>query len=215
MNGQRLRVRKQEFLPFFPYERRIPAEARRALLERFSYHTDIAGFALILFNLVLLYRPRIIVEIGTRTAHSTNIFLAALRAVGSGMLHSVDIDPTCVHYVRRWYRKNWAFHNMSSLEFSARFNEPVDLAFIDGDHRFEAAKQDFEIMGSLLVPDGLILMHDTYPPCKQYEGDSDLADAWKVPVWVKQTLSEEFEVCTIPKHLGLSLIRKRGSTKYF
>ena len=41
--------------------------------------------------------------------------------------------------------------------------QPIDFAFIDGDHLYEGVKQDFEMYGPLVRPGGLIGFHDTQP----------------------------------------------------
>jgi predicted O-methyltransferase YrrM len=38
--------------------------------------------------------------------------------------------------------------------------EPVDFLFIDGDHRYEGVKRDFELYKSMVRPGGLIAFHD-------------------------------------------------------
>jgi len=40
---------------------------------------------------------------------------------------------------------------------------PIGIAFIDGDHHYEYIKRDFDNIFKLLVPNGVILLHDTYP----------------------------------------------------
>lgn len=41
------------------------------------------------------------------------------------------------------------------------FELPVELLFIDGDHRYEAVRQDFDLWVPKLIEDGYLLMHDT------------------------------------------------------
>jgi len=39
-------------------------------------------------------------------------------------------------------------------------NQKLDLLFIDGDHRYEGVKKDFEMYGPLVKKNGIIAFHD-------------------------------------------------------
>jgi predicted O-methyltransferase YrrM len=47
-----------------------------------------------------------------------------------------------------------------SAAAAAVWNRPIRLLFIDGDHSYEGAKQDFELWSPHVVPGGLIALHD-------------------------------------------------------
>lgn len=49
----------------------------------------------------------------------------------------------------------------TSEEAAERFELPVELLFIDGDHRYEMVRQDFDLWFPKLVESGWLLMHDT------------------------------------------------------
>ncbi len=40
---------------------------------------------------------------------------------------------------------------------------PVDFLFLDGDHRYEAVRRDFELYAPLVRPGGLVAFHDVSP----------------------------------------------------
>ncbi len=48
----------------------------------------------------------------------------------------------------------------SSREASATWDQPIRLLFIDGDHSYEASREDFECWEPFVVPGGLIAFHD-------------------------------------------------------
>jgi len=50
---------------------------------------------------------------------------------------------------------------MTSKEAAREWRQPIRLLWIDGDHRYEAVKQDFELWEPFLVDGGLIALHDT------------------------------------------------------
>jgi predicted O-methyltransferase YrrM len=49
----------------------------------------------------------------------------------------------------------------TSAEAAAHFDQPVELLFIDGDHRYEMVRQDFDLWFPKLMEGGYLLMHDT------------------------------------------------------
>ncbi len=49
----------------------------------------------------------------------------------------------------------------TSAEAAAYFDQLVELLFIDGDHRYEMVRQDFDLWFPKLIEGGYLLMHDT------------------------------------------------------
>ena len=50
--------------------------------------------------------------------------------------------------------------NYSELAYKG-WNQPIELLFIDADHRFNYVKMDFETWGSWVISGGVILLHDS------------------------------------------------------
>ena len=48
----------------------------------------------------------------------------------------------------------------SSPEAAGRWQGPIRLLFIDGDHSYEASRQDFELWSPFVIPHGMICFHD-------------------------------------------------------
>ncbi len=61
--------------------------------------------------------------------------------------HVDDIITPLVNYSELVYKKGWS--------------KPIELLFIDGDHRYNYVKMDVELWGKHLVSGGTILMHDS------------------------------------------------------
>jgi predicted O-methyltransferase YrrM len=53
----------------------------------------------------------------------------------------------------------------ASADAAKEWSGPIRLLFIDGDHSYEASKQDFEMWSPFVVPHGIICFHDvpTWP----------------------------------------------------
>lgn len=66
-------------------------------------------------------------------------------------------------------KKNMAFYSKFffikdfSYNVAKNWNKPFDFIFIDGDHEYEAVKQDFEDWFKLISPGGFIAFHDSAP----------------------------------------------------
>jgi len=54
--------------------------------------------------------------------------------------------------------------NLSSEVVTPGWRAPVGLLWIDGDHRYEAARRDYDCWEPFVIPGGLILFHDSLDP---------------------------------------------------
>jgi predicted O-methyltransferase YrrM len=75
----------------------------------------------------------------------------------------------------------------------------VDLAFIDGDHAYAAAKNDFEKCARVLARKGVLAFHDClyFPDVSRVVGEALATGAWLIAghvenlVWLQRNLREE------------------------
>jgi hypothetical protein len=136
--------------------------------------------------LVLLERihaqtlPRSYVEIGIRDGRSLALALPGTRIVG--------IDPAfSLHHIVD--RKAQCFAEKSDDFFAnhdlrAMLGDlPVDLAFVDGMHRFEFALRDFANLERNAGPDSVILVHDCNPPTRESANPKQDTYLWAGDVW--------------------------------
>lgn len=126
-------------------------------------------------------RPERALEIGTAFG-GTLLFLAQL-ASPTATIASVDLPGGELGgysnrrqwFYRRFARRRQRLHLLRGDSHSAAMLEevktvfegrPLDYLFIDGDHRYEGVKSDFERYGPLVRRGGLIAFHDivTGPP---------------------------------------------------
>lgn len=98
-------------------------------------------------------------------------------------------------------------------EFFSTNVESFDLVFIDADHSFEQSLKDFMNAKDFVVDDGFILLHDTYPLNERFLDQSLCGDSYKTALYIKNELSDEFEVLTLPFHPGLTLVKKMKKNK--
>lgn len=136
---------------------------------------EIAGF----LERVAALRPKVVVEIGT--ASGGTLFLLTRVAAPDALLVSLDLPggsfgggyqswrkPLYRSFARGDQRIVLLRGDSHSSEMAARLREtlagrPVDLLFIDGDHRYEGVKADFETYSPLVHPGGIVAFHDIVP----------------------------------------------------
>lgn len=129
------------------------------------------------------HRPGRALEIGTAQG-GTLIFLARLASPHATIV-SVDLKGGMFgggySAWRRWLYRRFTYrsqrlcllqgdsHSAETLErvTATLAGEPLDYLFIDGDHRYDGVKRDFEMYGPLVRKGGLIAFHDIV------EGPSD------------------------------------------
>src|SRR6267378_1827100 len=105
-------------------------------------------------------RPRTYLEIGVETGQSIALARRETRAIG------IDPEPKITERLA----PGTSIHATTSDEYFAAHDVradfgglPIDLAFIDGMHRFEFALRDFINIEKHCAPRSTILIHDCYP----------------------------------------------------
>ena len=184
-------------------------------------NNEIAYFNL-LFSIAIASRPTTILELGTGPGVSSRAFVRALRYWQSvdhapRFLHTCDIDEAATARVRRRFGPCVVAHAVSTDELASWWSLekiPIDLLYIDADHSHVQSLTDFRQFSQWVVPNGLVLMHDTFPLSVKHEDDRFSGHVWMTVQEIKRRHAEEFEASTIPYLCGVSIIRRMGS-KYF
>jgi hypothetical protein len=125
--------------------------------------------------------PRTYVEVGVRNGDSFRLCLPGTLKVG--------IDPA-VDLRYPFEARTTAVFDTTSDAFFAEHDvrallggRPVDLAFIDGMHRFEFALRDFINLEAACEPDSVILIHDCLPIDEVTSARERTTDVWTGDVW--------------------------------
>ena len=178
----------------------------------------------LLFSVAMAANPKVILELGTGSGLSSLAFIRTLqyyrkRGIKQGILHTCDIDLVSIQRLRRFagFDPLVIPHNMPSDELAAKWAQapiPIDLLYIDADHSHEQSLADFQQFAPYVVSNGLILMHDTFPLTEEHKQRQYSGDVWKTAQYIKQHLTTEYEIMTMPYLCGISLLRKKGA-KYF
>lgn len=150
---------------------------------RDAYHRNLAQPSDIQHHLPLLYslaRGNVL-ELGTRTGVSTSALLAGVGVRG-GHVWSVDIDPNCARVAEG--HPQWSFIESDSRdeELPRQVPTPIDLLFIDTEHRVDVTSAELALWAPYMAPGGAILLHDpeTFPGVRRAVQDFCAARGWSV-----------------------------------
>lgn len=87
----------------------------------------------------------------------------ARHAVNYSRRHySVDIKPKHAKYFGYQHSDHRVFIG-DSLDFIKKFKDIPALVFIDGWHKYSQVKEEVDFFLGVLVPFGVLFMHDTFP----------------------------------------------------
>lgn len=123
--------------------------------------------------------------------------------------YAVDIDPLCFKAIKQNKNLNW--FNGTTDDFFMRhdINKKFDLIFIDADHSHKSSLKDFESSFKFINENGLILLHDTYPPDESYTAANYCSDTWKTADQLRKAckIGGNFEIVTLPFYYGITIVR--------
>ena len=121
---------------------------------------DMSPFILILFEVVSELKPDLVFEIGVCKGYSTKTILSALKENKKGKLYSIDVKDRSQN-IPDELKEHWEFAQADSRKFYETWDKEIDILIIDGDHRYETAKSDFENYIKFVKKGGYIFFHDT------------------------------------------------------
>lgn len=182
------------------------------------------GYYNLLFSIAMAANPTTILELGTGAGLSSRAFIRAIQyyrrlGLNRGVLYTCDNDQRAIQRLRRFVRFGDIVipFPMSSNELADLWcKQPrhIDLLYIDAYHSHEQSLVDFEHFSPYVAPNGLVLLHDTFPIREAHEQLQYSGTVWKTAQYIKQHYRDEFEIMTLPYLSGISLLRRRGAKYY-
>jgi O-antigen biosynthesis protein len=127
------------------------------------------------WDLMKEFKPKVFVELGVYKGESYFCFCQSVAEHGlatrcygidtwRGDVHMGSYGPEIGREVKRYNRKYASFSKLLAMTFdeavSQFANGSIDLLHIDGGHRYEEVKYDFENWLPKLSPRGVVLFHD-------------------------------------------------------
>jgi len=173
-------------------------------------HGSIKAHLLILYSIVIGYKPGVIVEIGMKHGDSTKALLLAAKEV-SAPVHSIDcgvysidcIDyPGTIKEIESLGLSKWHFFIKGYSEIVGRkWEHPIDILLIDAGHHYEEHKLGFDVWYPKVKSGGIILIHDidSDKPHLRIEGHKHFT----------REILPEYESCRLMFGGGLGIIRKK------
>jgi len=157
----------------------------------------------LLIEIFKLFNFNTYVELGTGDGFTFNKLSPLVkRAIG------VDIKLT--NNIKDL--KNVELYQMSTIDFSEIWNDPIDFLFIDADHNKENVLNDFNLFSKYVKEGtGIIAIHDTHPIRSELLGMSFCHNSYEAAWEIRNNpeYRKNFEIFTFPgPFAGLSLIRK-------
>lgn len=126
--------------------------------------------------------------------------------------YSVDIKPKTAKVFGNQHGNHMVFVG-DSLDFIKTFKDKPALVFIDGFHKYEQVKQEVDFFLEVLMPFGVIFLHDSYPPERNvYPGGKGCGEVYLV----RQKLEKRDDLWTFTwpydfqaQGCGLTMVMKK------
>jgi predicted O-methyltransferase YrrM len=155
-------------------------------------------------------------ELGVDTGYTTKMVLD--KATNLKNVYCVDVrDSNIIKYESENKHKIKYFFNITTDDFfKLDAIKEIDCVFIDADHSYEQSRVDFLNAFNILTDDGIIFLHDTYPPSIELTSKDRNGDTYRLylelssPEWL-----DKIDVINLPIYDGLTIIRKRIAKKIF
>jgi predicted O-methyltransferase YrrM len=159
--------------------------------------------------LVSYLKPEVTVDLGVDWGYST--FCFAMPRIGhvygvdsfEGDYYTGKKDDYQFNYVNMKREKLFMDQNVTFIkgyfdDVAKDWDKKIDILHIDGDHRYECVKNDFETWSKFLSDDGVILFHDT---CVEEFNNKEYG--------VKKFFDEiDLPKCTFTHTFGLGVVSK-------
>lgn len=184
--------------PIIPIYLRNTPETHNGLIETHDHYE-------IIQHLAKWIKPNNYLEIGVREGNVYHLVKNYCNTCYLVDIHFLDLD----------YSENTLKFEMKSDVFFDVVNKEVkfDLVFIDGDHSKEQVIKDFINVSNMVVDDGFVLLHDTYPCDENMELPVHSHNAWEAALFFKENFNETWEILTLPFNPGLTIMKKISNKK--
>lgn len=147
-----------------------------------THPSDISDHMLSMFYEAMEIKPRLIVELGTRSGHSTFVLERVAALCGSGLV-SVDLNDCSLASKYA----GWRFVRSDDISFAQKFPDwcrqqgltpEIDLLFIDTSHEYDHTQAEIRAWFPFLSPRAKVMFHDTNLRKLFFRRDGSLNNGW-------------------------------------
>jgi len=176
---------------------------------------------LTMFSIALSINAKHILELGVRNGDTTLPYLMAVNET-NGFLESVDLNDT-EFICPAELKDKWSFTKTDAIQFlekCVKDGKKYDLIYVDDWHSYDHVKKELELIDQIIKPSGIVLLHDLMygNTCPYYHVDlTTCSPQWANggPYRAVAELNPNFwEFSTIPSNNGLTILRKKYSSRY-
>jgi hypothetical protein len=167
---------------------------------------DHVGF----FRFILSFlKPECYLELGVRDGRNfVSVSEFCKKSIAVDVIPQMFSSESILSDVFEYHKKTTDQY-FSDLDKNTKF----DCVFIDADHSHEQSLKDFLNVKDLVIEDGFIFLHDTYPWDESYFDPGACNDVYKTSLYIKKNLIEEFEIVTLPFNPGVTIVKKISRNK--
>lgn len=160
-------------------------------------------------------QPRLYLEIGVEKGESLALVQPATRVIGVDPAPIGDPLARCPAPAQLYRQPSEAFLAAPPADCGLQ-EQGFDLAFVDGDHRFEGVLDDVIGLAAWAAPGALVVLHDTLPlnvltAARERRSGFYTGDGWKILPCLR-ALCPALRIVTLPvAPSGLTLIAGLGA----
>jgi len=157
--------------------------------------------------LASIYKPNIYVELGLYEGETLHKIMPFVKKI-----HGVDLQRKQQLDILQQNNSNLYIHYTDTNTFFKNFNEGIDMIFIDADHSFGSALNDFENALKRLNTGGIIIIHDTDPEEDWLIDPKYCGDSYRIVSLLEKR--DDVNIVTLPlQSPGLSIVTKKNDTR--
>lgn len=184
------------------------------------------GIGWLLYAFVRAQQPEVVVEVGT--GGSSHCLLQGIKDNGKGHLWTMDpflTGDACTnhgtsddwlyhpdetpytlehaHFIktaeRLGYQELYTLYHESSQDVGPRWDKPIDILMVDGDHNGKAVKADWDNFSKWIKPGGYALFHDF------------VACSHDIGIMLQEVVenSDEWSLMVEPNNLSLAILQRK------